>query len=447
MLHPLRVLALVPAIVVAQTPPTLDRAAQTEVVDAIRTALLDEYVFLDVARACADHLQQRLKAGAFDGLGDPAALAKALTTELQAISKDKHMRVIRRRAPEAGTQGLRLDLTPPPQALAANHGFAKVEVLPGNIGYVEITGWAPSQDSKETIHAVMRFLADVDALIVDERRNGGGSPDGIRYFTSYLFDTPTHLNSLYYRKADRTEAFWTLPQVPGRRLADVPVFVLTSGATFSGGEEFAYNLKTRKRATLVGEVTGGGANPGGVRPLPHRLGIFVPGGRAINPITQTNWEGVGVEPDIPVSAEKALEVALEKAREAAKVRQEARAQRGTQLAARLEGAVQQTAALLKAGKAKEAEAALRSALPQELDEATVNQLGYACLSGGLPQVALQVFTLNVERFPTSANAHDSLGEALAAAGQTPAAIQAYRKALALQPGLPSAQEALARLAK
>src|SRR5262249_22574655 len=118
-----------------------------------------------------------------------------------------------------------------------------------------------------------------------------------------------HLNSLYWRKGDRTEEFWTRKALDGKRYTGKPVYVLTSARTFSGAEEFAYNLQSRKRATIVGETTGGGAHPGGVRPINDHFAMFVPTGRAINPVTGTNWEGTGVKPDVAVRADEALETA------------------------------------------------------------------------------------------------------------------------------------------
>jgi C-terminal processing protease CtpA/Prc len=128
---------------------------------------------------------------------------------------------------------------------------------------------------------------------------------------SWLFpaDERVHVNDFYMREGDRTEQFWTNAWVPGRRLPDVPVFVLTSGRTFSAAEEFTYNLKNLKRATLVGETTGGGAHPGGIRPITAHFGIWLPNGRAINPITKTNWEGTGIEPDIKIESGQALQAA------------------------------------------------------------------------------------------------------------------------------------------
>jgi C-terminal processing protease CtpA/Prc len=163
----------------------------------------------------------------------------------------------------------------------------------------------------------MNFLADTDALIVDLRKNGGGDPAMVALLCSYFFGVESvHLNDIYFRPDDSTQQYWTSPFVPGRKYTDKDVYVLTSGYTFSGAEDFANNLKTLKRATIVGETTGGGANPGGMERLHDHFAIFVPSGRAINPITKSNWDGTGVEPDVKVSAELALQkahaIALEK---------------------------------------------------------------------------------------------------------------------------------------
>jgi C-terminal processing protease CtpA/Prc len=161
----------------------------------------------------------------------------------------------------------------------------------------------------------MNFLANVDALIFDLRGNGGGDPKMIAFISTYLFDEPTHLNDLYNRKEDSTTQYWTLPYVPGKRLSGKPVFVLTSKRTFSGAEEFSYNLKNLKRATIIGEVTGGGAHPVSGHRIDDHFMIGVPFARAVNPISGTNWEGTGVTPDVEVPAAEALDVANEMASE------------------------------------------------------------------------------------------------------------------------------------
>jgi C-terminal processing protease CtpA/Prc len=195
--------------------------------------------------------------------------------------------------------------------------------MEGDVAYVEILSFGfPAEVVRESTREIMSAAADAKALIIDVRANGGGSPDMVALVSSYVFgDKPVHLNSLYFRPADRTDDFYTNPNVAGKKFGpDKPVFVLTSNRTFSAAEEFTYNLQTRKRATIVGATTGGGANPGGMQRLPYGLAVFVPTGRAINPITKTNWEGVGVRPDVAVTADSALATAHRLARKAAGAR-------------------------------------------------------------------------------------------------------------------------------
>lgn len=131
----------------------------------------------------------------------------------------------------------------------------------------------------------------------------------VTFVSSYLFAKKTHLNDIYERKANKTTQSWTNPDVPGKKFAKQPVFVLTSHDTFSGAEDFAYGLKNVKRATIVGETTGGGAHPTNTARLGDHFMIGIPFARSISPITKTDWEGTGVEPDVKVPADQALETA------------------------------------------------------------------------------------------------------------------------------------------
>lgn len=188
--------------------------------------------------------------------------------------------------------------------------------------HLKLRCFADAGAAGATAIAAMNFLGGSDALIFDLRANGGGTPSMISSCSSYLFE-PTHLNSFYIRKEDETKQFWTQAYVPGPRLAKVPVFVLTSSRTFSGAEEFSYNLKNTKRGTIVGETTGGGAHPvRGYKVEGYDVTVAVPFGRAINPISGTNWEGKGVEPDIAVPADQALDVAYAKAARDRRVRRQ-----------------------------------------------------------------------------------------------------------------------------
>ena len=294
---------------------TIDAATRTQVIDAIVKRLNDSYVFPEVAKKMEQSIRERVEKKEYDQITSSKEFAKKLTDDLQAVSKDKHLRVRYshqvipergpRREPTAEErEQRRRDLT------WMNHGFGKVERLRGNIGYIEFLNFADEELGADTVAAAMNFVNGTDALIIDMRSNGGGNPAMVALVCSYLFGPePVHLNDLYWREGNRTDEFWTRKEVAGKRYLNKDVYVLTSKRTFSGAEEFTYNLKNLKRATIIGETTGGGAHPGGGFRISEHFGMFVPTGRAISPITKTNWEGTGVTPDVAVPADHALLVA------------------------------------------------------------------------------------------------------------------------------------------
>ncbi len=289
----------------AQSPASIDAAIRTEVIESAIKALNDAYVFPEVAAKMEQAIRHRVAQKEYDNITDAAQFAIKLTNDLQAVSKDKHLRVVL-------SQASRFGLNQQQQREAAvkrNFGFEKAERLSGNVGYIDLRGFEPAGLAGETATAAMNFLANTDALIFDLRQNGGGDPAMVAFLTSYLFNKRTHLNSIYSRPANSTQDFWTREDVPGKKFGDKPVFVLTSNRTFSAAEEFSYNLQSLKRATIIGETTGGGAHPVQPRQLGKLFTITVPFARSINPITKTNWEGTGVKPDVAVSADKALKVA------------------------------------------------------------------------------------------------------------------------------------------
>jgi hypothetical protein len=298
-----------------QKPLPIDADQRNKAIEAILAELEDRYVFPDVARKMRQAVEARREGKEYDAVQTGQELAEKLTAHLQEVAKDKHLRVM------CSTE----KLTGPPKGEKAgpkgvermreagrkmNGGYRRVERLPGNVGLLEVEGFMHPDVAAEPAAAAMNFLANTDALIIDVRSNGGGGPQSVALLCSYLFDEkPVHLNSLHWRKGDRTEEFWTLKEVAGKRYLGKDVYLLTSRRTFSAGEEFVYDLQSLKRATVVGEATGGGAHPGGMVPVAEHFLVFIPTGRAINPITRTNWEGTGVKPDVPVAADKALETA------------------------------------------------------------------------------------------------------------------------------------------
>jgi hypothetical protein len=290
----------------------LDAAYRQRIIDSTSKNLKELYVYPDLAQKMADALSEHQRHGDYEAMTNPAIFAFHLTKDLQDVSHDKHLHVSfsPTKLPEMTGSPTPDDMNQMRKMLQhENCGFEKVEILPHNIGYLKFAMFADPGICGPTAAAAMKFLAHVDAVIFDLRENGGGDPKMVQMICSYFFDKPAHLNDLYDRKEDLTTQYWTLPYLPGDRMPEIPVFVLTSSFTFSGAEEFSYNLKNLKRATIVGETTGGGAHPtSGLRLDDHFL-IAVPGSRAINPVTKTDWEGVGVEPDVKVKAADALDEA------------------------------------------------------------------------------------------------------------------------------------------
>ncbi|HWN18390.1 MAG TPA: S41 family peptidase [Gemmatimonadales bacterium] len=294
---------------------TIDRATRARVVDGVLQRVNQGYIFPEKVAGMSKALRERMKRGDYDRITSARAFADTLTRDLQAASRDKHLEVSYQ---SRGVLDEPPDAEPPPEerraraayARRVNYGFERVERLAGNVGYLEIRSFnfeAAALDS--TLAAAMNFLANTDALIIDVRRNGGGEPAMVAAVCSYLLPADLLINKFYWRPQNRWDEFRT-GSVSGRHYGTTrPVYVLTSDQTFSGAEEFAYDLLTQRRGVVVGDTTGGGAHPGGMRRVTEQFGVWVPSGRAVNPVTGTNWEGTGVRPDVPVAAADALRTA------------------------------------------------------------------------------------------------------------------------------------------
>ena len=307
----------------------IDAAEQSAVIAALGQQLKSQYVFPDVAARTAVALSSKAAHGDYRDTHTTAAFAKVLSTDLRTIGNDKHFAV--KFAP---------DLSPPPQnddkggddkgvddkdanareiaqmiaqmrsdSARESYGISRMQLLPGGVSYIDLRSFGHPEIVAAAYDAALSLVAGTRALVLDLRQNYGGEPDGVAYLLSHFFaeGDARHLNDVYYRPDHSTHQFWTIPSAMPR--FDGPIYVLTSPFTGSAAEECAYDLQTQKRATLVGETTVGAANPGGWIPLGHGFMAFIPMARAINPITQTNWEHVGVKPDVAVPASSAMKTA------------------------------------------------------------------------------------------------------------------------------------------
>jgi hypothetical protein len=308
----LLLLAVPPGMTAAEMVKDIDAATRTRLVDAIAAQLNDVYVYPDVAKKMEQSLREHVARGDYDAITSGPELAAQLTEHLRDVSHDHHLAVeyMAKTPPEGQNEPSDDDKARMKEQLERMHcGFDKPERLDGNIGYLKLDMFGPVDICGPKATEAFGALGDIDALIVDLRHNGGGQPRMVAYVASYLFGKRTHLNDIYVRKDDKTEEFWTEPDVPGKKLVAQPVYVLTSAATFSAAEDLCYALQNTHRATIVGEVTGGGAHPTMMKRLDDHFTIGVPFARSISPVTKTDWEGKGIQPEVKVLADQALETA------------------------------------------------------------------------------------------------------------------------------------------
>ena len=293
----------------------ISAAARAEVIESVLKRLNESYVLPETAAQMEKSIRSRIQKGEYNQINSSTVLAQTLTSHLREISNDKHLGMNFSYEPIPANENQREPTVEEKEmfrrfAAAQNFGFEKVERLNGNVGFMELNGFINPELGAETAVAAMNFLANTDALIIDLRYNGGGEPGLAQLISSYFFSgKPVQLHSIYWREGNWTQQYWTLPTVPGKRYIDKPIFILTSKRTFSAPESFAYSLQALKRATIVGETTRGGANPAKDFRINEHFSILVPVGRAVNPVTGTNWEGTGIKPDIEATEAQALKTA------------------------------------------------------------------------------------------------------------------------------------------
>lgn len=405
-----------------------------ETIENLCNLMNDYYVFPEVAKKTAVYLKQQLKDGHFKEVESIQSFADALTNSVQAINKDKHMRIRknppRQAAPNTPEAIIEDRIFQINRARSSTAGFHGVKKMDGNVGYLDLRAFYQKTVGASIADNYMKLISTSDAIIIDLRKNGGGDPEMVQYLCSYFFNKKVHLNSLYFREGDQTIDFWTLDKVNGEKMPEVPLFILTSDYTFSGAEEFAYNMQTQKRATLIGQTSGGGANPGGTVPLNDELSVFIPTGQAINPITKTSWEGVGVIPEVPTKPEETLDKAHELAKVAAEKFRSKNNEKYQLMLVELHQGLENydfnssDETMLKSFK--------KCIKAGAIEEWEINILGYNYLmEKKKPKTAEAIFKTNTILFPQSANVFDSYAETLAMKGDLKNSITNYQKAVEL----------------
>jgi len=283
----------------------IDEVIRTSVIGRLLSRVEAGYVIPEAAQIAIRNLRTAQVSGEYQGVGTARRFAERLTSDLRSATHDKHIAVFFDPEPATPAESS----TPPAKVRERfNFGFYKIERLRGNVGYLDLRSFANLDEGRETASAYLDALANFDAIIIDLRQNGGGNTSMAAYIASYFFGPkPVHFTDMYWRDQNKTVEVWTSENLPGRRSVSQDLYLLVGPSTFSAAEDFCYSLQQLKRATLVGEKTGGGAHMGrGLQRLSPLFTAFIPVGQSLNPVTKTNWENAGVEPEVKVPAEGAL---------------------------------------------------------------------------------------------------------------------------------------------
>ena len=292
-----------------------------EIINEVNKLLIERYIFKDVAEEIEKNLMLEYDNGTFDDIDNVISLAHEITKILAEVSNDGHlhlysdpsqleMLIAKRNQSQEKIQKLEQDRIN--NARNSNFGFHKVEILEGNIGYLDLRSFSPVDYATEVASSAISFLANTNAIIVDLRYNGGGETEMVILLASYFLGERVLFNTCENRYENFTEQYWTHVCSPGKVLKEKDVYILVDGKrTFSAAEDFAYGMQQLNRATVIGETTRGGGHPIDLFSIIDLLILQLPIARAINPITKTNWEKVGVKPDVLISSEIALDKAYE----------------------------------------------------------------------------------------------------------------------------------------
>lgn len=287
------------------------------ILEKIEKLITDRYIDESVGLKTIQYLSQKFNKGIYDTLKNANEFASIISEDLVFGSNDKHFRLLfdpswvadskKAITKKEKDELLNRDLL---QWKKDNYGFKEIKILDGNIGYLNLTSFKNPIYAGKTAEGAMTFLSNSDAIIIDLRENGGGFSTMVQLIASYFFDgEPIQMGDSYSRENDKHTQDWTLPFINGQKLPDIPLYILTSKESYSAAEGFTYFMKNRKRAIVIGEITGGAAQPIERVAVSERFYLWLPTQKPVDPITNTNWEGVGVTPDIHSAAKDALYIA------------------------------------------------------------------------------------------------------------------------------------------
>jgi retinol-binding protein 3 len=305
-----------PAAAMAQSPEELkiDVAYRENLLNRVAAAYDSMYVSAAKGRLIRDKLMSKPVRARYADCLTASCLTDKVTADLQSWSGDKHLKMVFSAKPRplpskesgdaAAAKAREIEVM-----RRRNFGFHNVERLHGNIGYLELGRFDPAADAAPTAAAAMSFLANTDAIVIDLRGNGGGNADMVAHLVSYFLPEQTHLSTMQRRDANQNAQIWSAAAVSAPRYLGKPIYVLTSKRTFSAAEGLTYDLKQYANAKVIGEPTRGGANPGAFEQFDEHFAVFVPTGQMINEKTRSNWEGVGIAPDVAVAASDAKKAA------------------------------------------------------------------------------------------------------------------------------------------
>jgi tetratricopeptide (TPR) repeat protein len=432
-------LGLSPPSVFAQHHKSLaDRTYKNDVLQKIAGLLESHYVLSDKAKGFADQFRAKCASGAYDSFNKAREFAEKITQDLTEITHDKHLnfRII---VPSDVGEKPESPLHHPVRYFRLrdkeNAGFTKLEWIEPNIGYLDIRRFYSFGEAKDLAIVAMKFLSGANAIIIDVRENGGGSGD---YLSSYFLPYPTQLSSWYSREDDSLTEFWTLKDIGTKPRTDIPLFILTGPRTFSAAESFAYDLQSRKRATIIGEPTKGGAHSVDLFGIDDQFEFYISTSRAVSPVTGGNWEGTGVLPDIAVPSAVALDKALDLARKAGEVYGQAKAAGLKKAVDEMQVYLDRAEKLYRGKRKNEADAAL-GALFRIADSAGmvseffIDVLAYNYQSAGNEQILFAILNKEIEFFPESSTAYERLASAYYSRGNKDLALRYFKKVLELAP--------------